>query len=148
MDSWNGISLLWDIGLQAPNVKVQSDASGSWGCGAYCNRGWFQLRWPSRFAHLSIVVKEMIPVVIAAALFGQHWGGKIVEFVVDNAAVVLVLKATYSQDFHLMYLVRVLVFFASKLGFWFVASHIPGVKNVAADALSRNNLSAFFSQVP
>ena len=65
----------------------------------------------------------------------------------DNAAVVVVLKATYSQDFHLMHLVRVLVFSASKLGFWFVASHVPRVKNVAADALSRNNLFAFFSQI-
>ena len=90
----------------------------------------------------------MIPLVMAAALFGRHWGGKLVEFVVDNAAVVAILKATYSKDLHLMHLVCVLVFLASKFGFWFRASHIPGVKNVAADALSRNVLSSFFSQVP
>jgi len=74
----------------------------------------------------------MIPVVIAAALCGRYWEGKVVEFVVDNAAVVAILKATYSQDLHLMHLVSVLVFFASKFGFWFVASHIPGVKNVCS----------------
>ena len=49
----------------------------------------------------------MILAVIAAALFGRHW----IEFVVDNAAVVAVLKATYGQDLHLLYLVRILVFF-------------------------------------
>jgi len=59
-----------------------------------------------------------------------------------------VLKATYSCDLHLMHLIRVLVFLAAKFNFWFVASHIPGFKNVAADALSQDALSSFFSQVP
>ena len=98
VDSWNGISLLWDLGLQKPNIRVYSDASGSWDCGAFCQSRWFQLQWTPRLAPLSIAVKEMIPVVIAAALFGHHWSGEIVEFVVDNAAVVAVLKATYSSD--------------------------------------------------
>jgi len=40
----------------------------------------------------------MIPVVMAAALFGRHWGGKIVEFVVDNAAVVAVLFKGHIQQ--------------------------------------------------
>ena len=31
VDSWNGISLLWDLGLQNPMSRVCSDASGSWG---------------------------------------------------------------------------------------------------------------------
>jgi len=97
VDNWNGISLLWDIGLEEPNLKVWSDASGSWGCGAYCELGWFQLKWPSKLSTLFIAIKEMIPVVMAAALFGRHQGGKIVEFVVDNAAVVAVLNATYSK---------------------------------------------------
>ena len=55
-------------------------------------------------------------IVTAAALFGHHRGGELVEFVVDNAAVVAVLNATYSKDLHLMHLVRVLVFFASISG--------------------------------
>ena len=47
-----------------------------------------------------------------------------------------------------MHLIHMLVFLAAKFNFWFVASHIPGVKNVAANALPRNALSSFFSQVP
>ena len=30
VEQWNGISLLWDIGLHVPEVMVYSDASGSW----------------------------------------------------------------------------------------------------------------------
>ena len=93
-------------------------------------------------------MKELIPVVIAAATLGRNWGGQILEFVVDNAAVVVVLNATFSSDCHLMHLIRLLVFFAANFNFWFVASHIQGIKNVAADALSRNYLSVFFTQVP
>ena len=36
---------------------------------------------------LSIAVKELIPVVLAAAVFGPQWAEKIVQFVVDNAVV-------------------------------------------------------------
>ena len=90
----------------------------------------------------------MVPVIIAAACFGHEWSGKVIEFVVDNEAVIAVLKATYSRDLHLMHLIRLLLFFASKYDFWFKTSHIPGRLNKAADALSRNNLSVFFQQAP
>ena len=76
------------------------------------------------------------------------FSGKVVQFVVDNKAVVEVIRATYSKDLHLMHLIRLLVFFASKYNFWFTATHIPGKLNIAADALSRNNLSKFFIQAP
>ena len=148
VEQWNGVSLLWDIGLHDSDLTVYSDASGSWGCGAFCEHCWFQLEWPPRLSPLSIAVKEMFPVIIAAACFGRQWSGKVIEFVVDNEAVVEVLKATYSRDLHLMHLIRLLVFFASKYDFWFKASHIPGRLNKAADALSRNNLSVFFQQAP
>ena len=146
MEEWNGVSLLWDLGLQVPNVQVYTDASGNWGCGAFLDRMWFHLEWSTRLRPLSIAVKEVCPVVFAAATFGQRWARKVVQFVVDNEAVVEVIKATYSKDLHLMHLVRLLIFFASKYNFWFTAIHIQGKLNVAADALSRNNLPLFFSQ--
>ena len=69
-----------------------------------------------------------------------------IQFVVDNEAVVEVIKATYSKELHLMHLIRLSVFFACKYHFWFTASHIQGKHNI--DALSRNNLSVFYSQAP
>ena len=57
------------------------------------------------------------------------------------------LQATYSRESHLMHLIRVLVFLASHFKFWFTASHVPGVRNALADALSRNNAGLFLSQV-
>ena len=86
--------------------------------------------------------------ISTVACFGRQWSGKVAEFIVDNEAVVEVLKATYSKDFHLMHLVKLLVFFASTYDFCFKATHIWGNLNGADDALSRNQLSLFFQQVP
>ena len=35
VERWNGISLLWDLGLVQNDLSVVSDASGSWGCAAF-----------------------------------------------------------------------------------------------------------------
>ena len=41
-----------------------------------------------------------------------------------------------------------LTFFLAHFHFTAYAVHLPGVQNVAADALSRNDTSSFFQQVP
>jgi len=73
---------------------------------------------------LTIAVKEVIPIVLAAAVFGLNWSGIIIQFVVDNAAVVDVLNATYCNESHMIYLIRLLVFYAAKYIFWFTTTHI------------------------
>ena len=35
VEEWNGVSLLWDLGLHTPNLQVFTDASGTWRCGAF-----------------------------------------------------------------------------------------------------------------
>ena len=94
------ISMLWDLGMCQVQLQVYSDASGSWGCAAVQDHHWLQLKWTPKFQHLSIAIKELIPVVLAAATFGYQWSGKVVQFVVDNSAVVEVVKSTYSKEPH------------------------------------------------
>ena len=147
VERWNGLSIAWDLRQCSSDITVYPDASGSWGCGAYSASHWFQLKWPAQVEHLSIATKELFPVVISAALFGKLWSGHLVEFKVDNLAVVQVIQATYCKDSHLMHLIRLLVFFAAHFNFWFSACHIAGRMNTGADALSRNNHALFLSQV-
>ena len=91
-----------------------SDASGSWRCGAFCLPHWFNLlQWSANMQKFPIAVKELFPVVIAAAIYGNQWSGKLVLFRVDNMAVVEVLKATHSREPYLMHFIRILVFFAA-----------------------------------
>ena len=128
---------------------VTSDASGSFGCGAFCvNQGWFQLEWPSSWKSTHIAAKELVPVVIAAAIWGSKWYHKHIIFQSDNMAVVEVLRTCTSRDPILMHLLRCFAFFAAVHNFSYEAQHVPGTHNVAADAISRNNLVLFASLVP
>lgn len=148
ISKWNGISMLWDSGTLVPEITVYSDAAGGWGCGVYSLPHWAALQWPTELETASIQVQELVPVVLAAALYGREWSGKKVLFKVDNLAVVHILNNTYSRDSHLMHLVRLLTFLAAMHSFWFSAEHIPGEQNYLADAISRNDTSLFLSQVP
>ena len=66
--------MLWDQQHQStPDMRVVSDASGNWGCGAFSLPKWFTLEWPTELQSASIQIKELIPAVIAAALFGKEW---------------------------------------------------------------------------
>ena len=136
MDRWNGISMLWSLKRQSADLSVFSDASGVWGCGAYITSKWFSLKWCSRLQPLPIAIKELIPVVLAAAIWGNHWSGKTVLFKLDNMAVVEAINASFCKDAHLMHLIQILVFFASYHSFWFYAAHIAGKHNNLADSLS------------
>ena len=63
-------------------------------------------------------------------------------------SVVDLLKSSTSQDQLLMHLLRCLAFYSAYLRFQFLAVHVPGIHNTAADALSRNNMSLFAFLVP
>ena len=148
ISQWNGVSILWNRDWLTPDIVVTSDASGAWGCGAYWAHHWFVMQWAPDLMKEPIQTKELVPVVAAAAVYGRLWAGKIVEFRSDNMPVVNIVEDTYSKEPRLMHLTRLLTFFACYHQFWFVASHIPGAKNTLADAISRNNLDLFLSQVP
>ena len=75
--------------------------------------------------------------MVAAAIWGAEWCGSTVCFYCENLAVVDVVAAK-----------RSLFYISARFDFDVVARHTPGIANVAADAISRNNLSLFRSQVP
>ena len=73
--SWNGSSFF--LPLPTPSWHVYSDALGTYGCAAVMDTlGWFQAVWPEGWEVVDIVVKELVPVVVAAALWGQFWRGQ------------------------------------------------------------------------
>ena len=53
-----------------------------------------------------ITAKELLPVVIAAALWGEQWAGQCVRFNSDNMAVVDILHSRTSKDTLVMHLLR------------------------------------------
>ena len=106
------------------------------------------MKLPQSWSDENIAAKELVPIVVAAASWGPSWYHKGVLFRTDNMAVVDVLRSRTSHDPLIMHLLRCLVLYACLYHFDFTAKHLPGVHNVAANALSRDNLPLFLSSFP
>ena len=74
-EKWNGVSMLRNVAFQSPSVEIWSDASGSWGCGAFWGPQWFQVQWSGwpGFTGASIAAKELLPIIVATAIWGPSW---------------------------------------------------------------------------
>ena len=49
---------IWKSRCSTPDIQVQSDASGSWGCGALTKDKWLSFPWPDPLQELSIAHKS------------------------------------------------------------------------------------------
>ena len=136
------------VNQDSPEAVVTSDASGFWGCGGWHDRQWFQLAWDERTVNWYIAAKELVPIIMAAVLWGQKWKGNRVVARCDNTAVVTVLNSRYAKDVVLMRMLRCLFFVEAHFQFFLTVSHIPGVHNDLADDLSRNRLPSFLRKMP
>lgn len=99
----------------------------------YSGVEWFQIAWAGPITSSHITVKELVPIVLAAAVWGDQWKGKTVRAECDNEAVVAIINQGNQEVMHLM---RCLAFVAAKFQFYLFATHIKGVNNTLADALS------------
>ena len=149
LHTWNGTSMLRPLRAGNPDVEIWSDASGNWGCGALWHQRWLQLQWVGLpIASESIAAKELFPVVVAAAVWGREWRGATVCVHCDNQSVVDILNNQSAREPLLCHQLRSLFFVCARFDCDIVARHTPGVANVAADTISRNNLHSFRLQVP
>lgn len=145
---WNGVSFLPPPHQQRTSFVLASDASGTWGCGAWYNTHWFQLPWDATSVELPIAVKELLPIILACAVWGRSWSGGLVHCHCDNQAVVASLRSRTSQNKHSQHMLRALAFIEARYDLILQPYYINTKHNVLADALSRNQLSVFLSKVP
>ena len=144
---WNGVSFLTPP-PQLPEKEMASDASGLWGCGAWYDDRWFQIKWNEVSLPLPIAVKELLPIVLACELWGPLWGNHRVVCHCDNQVVVAALYKRTSRDSHCMHMLRALAFIEARHQFVLQPVYINTVHNHLADDLSRDKLSSFLTKVP
>ena len=146
---WNGISYLPPPSfLPQLNLYFTTDASGSWGCGAWHGTSWFKVKWDSRAHHLGIAEKELIPIVIACFIWGNPWYGHQIRCYCDNQAIVACLHSRTSKQKGIMHLLRCLLFVEAQRNCNLTPAYISTEANHLADDLSRDHLSSFFSKLP
>ena len=78
LSAWNRRSMIGTTDTQSPEITLASDASGAWGCGASWDNKWLQLEWSEEWRARSIAAKELVPIVLACAVWGEQWQGKTV----------------------------------------------------------------------
>lgn len=77
--SGNGASMLFEVNMRELQVQFVSDASGLWGCGI-------------------IAAVELLPVLVAAALWGRQWWGFTVCSHCDNEAVMASIQGNFANS--------------------------------------------------
>ena len=150
MTGWNATSMFYRSRRETPDVEFWSDASGSWGCGAIWQSQWLQIQWlsGSPIQKASIASKEMLPIVLGCIVWRYAWWGCTVRCNCDNKAAVRVINSHYAKDPLLAHMLLSIFFISAKSNFDITAIHTPGRLNIVADAISRNNMSLFHTQVP
>ena len=83
--TWDGLCFFcMPTWVPLPDFQVSSDTAGSLGYGAIFKSQRFYGAWPTAQSSLSIVYKELFPIVVAAYLWGPQWVSWRVEFLCDN----------------------------------------------------------------
>jgi len=104
---WNGCSMMAvhkpDLGA---DTVIFTDASGVWGCGAIWKNKWLQCQWNQSWETECIATKELLPIVLAIAVWGQQWQHQRLLIRCDNMAVVKVINARNCKDPALLQLMR------------------------------------------
>lgn len=146
VDRWNGQHAIVNSD-PAESLHVSTDASNV-GFGAFHQNRWVAGTWSEVDRAKSIDWRELQAVLLAASAWAHLWRGRHVTFHIDNLVVVSVVSNMFSGSAELSALVRSLHFLAASFQFEFSAVHVPGVHNVLADLLSRDQLTEFRRRCP
>ena len=148
LELWNGRGKFKSQLREVQWIHMSSDASGSWGCGAVWGQQWIQCRWEVSWAEVNIAAKELLPIVLACAIWGKLWRHQAVRAKCDNMAVVAVWTAQSSKHDLIMHLLRCLHFICAFIEIDLHVEHIKGADNIIADAVSRNLLQVLHKEAP
>jgi hypothetical protein len=164
---WNGVSVLFQrptewVSSSSEAIRLQTDACET-GAGAVCGTHWFAHRWTAdeiaasktytssssgsdsdREQQRSMPYLELLSLTMAAHAWGAAWAGQRVVFENDCEPVVHSVNSLTSHSPAMMTLIRTLWLIAARHGFEFRVTHIPGVTNSLADALSRGDVQDRF----
>ena len=85
-----------------------------------------------------IALKDLFPIVIATAVWGPFWTGKLILCHCDNAAVVTQVNKLHGRDPKADHMLKCLAFLQAVYDCRIRAIHVAGVNNPVVCALSRN----------
>ena len=148
LTSWNGLSLFRST-IMAPKFHILTNAFGSWGCRALFQGHWFQLPWDNSWLDINVMAKELLPIILSTAVWGQNYK----NHKCATIAIILVLLMHCPRALREILLscnCSVAFGFLLHITVYILYANISQALRiyVAADHLSRNNITFFFSSYP
>jgi len=147
LPSWSGSSLILDTHW-TPSSDMQLSQMLTEGWGAFRQGHWLQARWSHQQSSMPIVWKELYAIVCAVHSWGHLWTKQKILFHCDNTSIVDIWQKGSTRDPEIMALVYMLYLRAGHHHINVVITHISGIHNCIADALSRFQTSRFQKLVP
>ena len=98
---------------------------------------WIQAQWNRDWLSKNNTLKEMVPIVLATAMWGRHCSHK---HVLVYMAAMQIMASKTSKEQGIMHLLRCLHFFTAIFDIKLEVVHLAGKLNVMADAISRNSI--------
>lgn len=95
-----------------------------------------------------INLRELFACVVMAMTFAHTWNSDNVLFRCDNMSATLAVLAGRSKNKVIMHYLRVLALLGAIYNFTYRFEHIPGVKNIVADFLSREEIDKIKAKYP
>jgi len=90
--------------MQEPVHCIQTDASVYWGCAARFHSLWLQHAWSLEWTGISIMAKELVPIILSCTVWGLLLIRRYVEFQCDNLSLVEVINKGCYKDLMVMHL--------------------------------------------
>jgi hypothetical protein len=132
-----------DVWQDSLTLNLYTDAAASLDYGAIFGNEWCFGACCENWKHFNITILQFYPIILSVLLWGDRMSSQRVTFSTDNAALVDIINKATSRDSTVMIFVRQLVLACLNFNILFRARHVPGVKNVFADSLSRLQVTKF-----
>lgn len=134
-------------------MHLYTDASSTLGFGGFFKGHWFCDSWTEKLPSepdrdISMALRELYPIFVAAILWRKYWSSKRILFYCDNAATVNIIQKGRSKVLSIMQLMRRLTWCSAKYNSCIYSEFLPGKTNVITDALSRFQMSKFRRLAP
>ena len=149
LPSWSGTSMILESKQTLSSaMQLFTDASGSKGWGAFWSNYWLQSEWSPEQSAQDIVWKELYAIVSVVNTWGHLCSRQKILFHCDNNTVVDIWQKGSTHCKEIMALVRLLYFCATHHNIHIMITHIAGINNNIADAISRFQMERFRTLAP
>ena len=149
LPSWSGTSMIleskWTL---SSAMQLFTDASGSKGWGAFWSNHWLESEWSPEQSVQDIVWKELYAIVSTVNTSGHLLSRWKILFHHDNSTVVDIWQKGSTHCKEIMALVHLLYFCAAHYNIHIMITHMAGINNNIADAISRLQMERFRSLAP